>query len=107
MKSWLPGWEDKAMVSDKSPPEGSRSVGGANSIGKRTGRRLQVGVGRAMAHHGELLQGVFEGDDGRLHRGLITLSLAAQQSTVTFWPGEEGGIQIGRAECGARVCQYV
>src|SRR3546814_1001864 len=84
-----------------------RSVGGANSIGKRTGRRLQVGVGRAMAHHGELLQGVFEGDDGRLHRGLITLSLAAQQSTVTFWPGEEGGIQIGRAECGARVCQYV
>lgn len=81
------------MVSDKSPPEGSRSVGGTNSTGKRAGRRLQVGVGRAMAHHGELLQGVFEGHDGRLHRGLITLPLAAQQSTVTFWPGENGVIR--------------
>ncbi len=48
---------------------------------------LQVGVGRAMAHHGELLQGVFEGDDGRLHRGLITLPLPALQATATFWPG--------------------
>jgi len=46
-----------------------------------------------MAHHGELLQGVFEGDDGRLHRGLITLPLAAQQSMVTFWPGDQGDIR--------------
>src|SRR3546814_7862381 len=93
MKSWLPGWEDKAMVSDKSRPEGSRSVGGANGADKRTERRLQIGVGRSMAHHGELLQGVFESHDGSLHRGLITLPLAAQQSTVTFWPREESGIR--------------
>ncbi|MDP2122211.1 MAG: kinase [Hoeflea sp.] len=45
-----------------------------------------------MAHHGELLQGVFEGEDGRLHRGLISLPLAVQQSMVTFWPGEQGDI---------------
>src|SRR3546814_20626615 len=31
--------------------------------------------------------------DGSLHRGLITLPLAAQQSTVTFWPREESGIR--------------
>jgi len=81
------------MVSNSSAPEGSRSVGGANGTDKRTERRLQVGVGRSTAHHGELLQGVFEGHDGRLHRALITLPLAGQQSTVTFWPGEEGGIR--------------
>src|SRR3546814_18772851 len=46
-----------------------------------------------MAHHGELLQGVFESHDGSLHRGLITLPLAAQQSTITFWPREESGIR--------------
>jgi len=93
MKSWLPAWEDKAMVSDSSAPEGGRSVGGANGSDKRTERRLQIGIGRATAHHGELLQGVFDGHEGRLHRGLITLPLAAQQSTVTFWPGEEGGLR--------------
>jgi uncharacterized protein involved in propanediol utilization len=69
-----------------------------NGNGRRTERRLQVGIGRAMAHHGELLQGVFEGADGKLHRGLITLPLAAQQSTVTFWPGGKGGIRIRPAD---------
>lgn len=81
------------MVSDESAPQGGRSGGGANGTDKQTERRLQVGVGRAMAHHGELLQGVFEGADGRLHRGLITLPFAAQQSTVTFWPRAQGGIR--------------
>lgn len=55
---------------------------------------LQVGVGRAIAHHGELLQGVFEGEDGRLHRGLVTLPLASQQALATFWPRDEGGIRV-------------
>lgn len=81
------------MISGESAAEGHRSGGGVDSTDKQTTRRLQVGVGRAMAHHGELLQGVFEGADGRLHRGLITLPFAAQQSTVTFWPGEQGGIR--------------
>lgn len=47
---------------------------------------LRVGVGRAIAHHGELLQGVFEGDDGRLHRSLITLPMVRLQALATFWP---------------------
>lgn len=86
------------MVSDKPAPASSRSGGGANDGDMPTGRRLQVGVGRAMAHHGELLQGVFEGADGGLHRGLVTLPLAAQPSTVTFWPGGQANIRVRPAD---------
>ncbi|UGY16852.1 kinase [Bradyrhizobium septentrionale] len=53
----------------------------------------QVGVGRAIGHHGELLQGVFEGEDGRLHRGLITLPFPARHSVATFWPQSTEGIR--------------
>ena len=42
------------------------------------------GAGTAIAHHGELLQGVFEDDNGRLHRGLVTLPLPAMTSQATF-----------------------
>lgn len=49
-------------------------------------RPLRVGVGRASAHHGELLQGVFEDERGRLHRGLITLPLPTLSTTATLWP---------------------
>jgi uncharacterized protein involved in propanediol utilization len=45
---------------------------------------IHIGTGRAIAHHGELVQGVFEGDDGRLHRALVTLPLARLQSKATF-----------------------
>lgn len=34
----------------------------------------------AIAHHGELLQGVFRDEDGRLHRGLVTLPFAFKRS---------------------------
>ncbi len=50
---------------------------------------LGVGTGRAMAHHGEILQGVFSDDAGGLHRALITLPCPALESVVTFWP-EDG-----------------
>lgn len=45
---------------------------------------FQIGVGHAIAHHGELLQGVFEGHDGRLHRGLLTLPYPLRTATATF-----------------------
>lgn len=54
-----------------------------------------------MAHHGEILQGVFRNDDGRLHRGLLTLPLAGKVSHVTFWPDDGPGIRTrpeGRAK---------
>jgi len=63
--------------------------------GRRPGSnegRLAVGTGRASAHHGELLQGVFEGADGQLHRGLITLPCPLFTSTATFWPRPGSGI---------------
>ena len=55
--------------------------------------QLQLGIGRAITHHGELLQGVFEGEDGHLHRGLVTLPLSSQQVVATFWPRDDNRIQ--------------
>lgn len=57
-----------------------------------TDRALRIGTGRATGHHGELLQGVFEGPDGCLHRGLITLPMAREVSVATFWPSPDGTI---------------
>lgn len=54
---------------------------------------LVVGVGRAHAHHGEFLQGVFERENGRLCRGLVTLPLTSQESLATFWPDQQAGIR--------------
>jgi len=45
---------------------------------------MRTGVGAASAHHGELLQGVFEDRNGRLHRGLVTLPLTKLVSKATF-----------------------
>jgi uncharacterized protein involved in propanediol utilization len=61
-------------------------------------RLLQTGVGRAIAHHGELLQGVFESEDGRLHRGLITLPFAGQQAVATFRVREDGSVRTRPAK---------
>jgi len=44
----------------------------------------RMGKGHSIAHHGELLQGVFEDDNGSLHRGLITLPLDRMKATVVF-----------------------
>jgi uncharacterized protein involved in propanediol utilization len=40
------------------------------------------GEAYAIGHHGELVQGVFEDDQCRLHRGLVTLPLDRLRSTV-------------------------
>lgn len=56
-------------------------------------RPLRVGVGRAIAHHGELLQGVFPDETGRLHRGLLTLPCPRGESIVTFWPDDGKNIR--------------
>lgn len=40
------------------------------------------GDAHAIGHHGELIQGVFEDDQGLLHRGLVTLPLDSFRSTV-------------------------
>lgn len=42
------------------------------------------GTATAIAHHGELVQGVFQDDGGRLHRGLVTLPLTKLRSNAIF-----------------------
>jgi uncharacterized protein involved in propanediol utilization len=44
------------------------------------------GVGSASAHHGEILQGVFRDDKGRLKRALVTLQCPRWKSYATFYP---------------------
>ncbi len=39
---------------------------------------------KEFSHHGELLQGIFEGNDSKLHRGLITLKFNTYSSTAIF-----------------------
>lgn len=50
-----------------------------------------VGIGHASAHHGELLQGVFE-DDGRWRRALVTLPLPGWGSRAVFIPGHHDDV---------------
>lgn len=39
---------------------------------------------KEFGHHGELLQGVFESNDGKMHRGLVTLRCNLYASTAVF-----------------------
>lgn len=48
----------------------------------------------AIAHHGEIIQGVFEDDDGRLHRGLVTLPLDVLRSVATFSKHDADGFSV-------------
>lgn len=48
----------------------------------------EVGTGYAPAHHGELLQGVFEDDTGRLRRALVTLPQPNLGSRAAFFPSQ-------------------
>ncbi|RWE76169.1 MAG: kinase, partial [Mesorhizobium sp.] len=53
-----------------------------------------VGTGTAIAHHGELIQGVFKDDGGRLHRGLVTLPIAGLRSEATFARSDDDAILV-------------
>ncbi|MGK9051460.1 GHMP family kinase ATP-binding protein [Xaviernesmea oryzae] len=52
------------------------------------------GIGKAMAHHGELLQGVFDHIDGYLRRGLVSLPYPALTSLATFTPNARAEITV-------------
>src|SRR5579859_5520602 len=49
---------------------------------------FRAGIGYATAHHGELLQGVFEDGAGRLRRALVTMPLPGRGSRVVFYPSQ-------------------
>lgn len=54
----------------------------------------QVGHGSCIAHHGEILQGVFPGPDGSLHRGLVTLPCHKLRSIAVFHPYGCRGLSV-------------
>jgi uncharacterized protein involved in propanediol utilization len=49
---------------------------------------FSAGIGYAIAHHGELLQGVFEDGTGRLRRALVTMPLPSRGSRAVFYPSQ-------------------
>ena len=46
--------------------------------------RVIKGIGRAICHHGELLQGIFEVKHGLSVRGLVTLPCGIYETTAYF-----------------------
>lgn len=57
---------------------------------------IRHGLGFAPAHHGEILQGVFD-HGGVLHRALVTLPAPGNGSSATFVPGSGPGIGCSTA----------
>ena len=55
---------------------------------------LKTGHGVALAHHGELLQGVFEGADGRLKRVLVSIPCGIFRSEVSFVPNDTDVVEV-------------
>jgi uncharacterized protein involved in propanediol utilization len=53
-----------------------------------------VGHGHAMAHHGEILQGVFPDRYGVTRRGLVTLPCPALGTNATFFPDAKSESRI-------------
>jgi uncharacterized protein involved in propanediol utilization len=52
------------------------------------------GRGKAIAHHGELLQGMFVGPHGEPMRGLVTLPCELYCSEAEFRPRTEAGVDV-------------
>jgi len=61
---------------------------------ERTRTSPKIGYSAEIAHHGEILQGVFEEPGGRLCRGLVTLTCEAFKSEATFFPDSSGVISV-------------
>jgi uncharacterized protein involved in propanediol utilization len=53
------------------------------------GDQLTLGLGSASAHHGEIIQGVFHDDSGRLRNALVTLRFPECESRATFYPSAQ------------------
>ncbi|HET6977279.1 MAG TPA: hypothetical protein VFI24_13205 [Pyrinomonadaceae bacterium] len=71
-------------------PEGLSS---RSDFNRPTGT-LKPGHGVALAHHGELLQGVFEGTDGRLKRVLVSIPCGIFKSEVRFVPDDSAVVEV-------------
>lgn len=54
----------------------------------------QVGNGSCLAHHGEILQGIFPGPGGVFYRGLVTLPCHNLRSIAVFHPHGLRGLTV-------------
>lgn len=54
----------------------------------------RLGRGYSFAHHGEILQGVFEETGGSLRRGLVTLTSNMFESEAIFYPDSGSVVRI-------------
>ncbi|TGW05760.1 GHMP kinase, partial [Mesorhizobium sp. M2D.F.Ca.ET.145.01.1.1] len=61
--------------------------------------RATEGRGEAIGHHGELIQGVFEDQNARLHRGLISLPCRHRKSTANFKNNGEERLSVTPQHC--------
>lgn len=61
-------------------------------------QELRKGCGASIGHHGELVQGVFETENG-LCRALVSLHCNALKSFARFVPDAEGKLRIEPADC--------
>lgn len=68
--------------------------------GRRRQRQAEsgVGVGFAPAHHGELLQGMFDDGGGRPRRALVTLPVPQRGTRATFYPSQDHWGVVGTPE---------
>ncbi len=57
-------------------------------------KRMKTGYATATAHHGELFQGVVEGANGRLLRGLVSLPCGIFKSEATFYPDASEVVRV-------------
>ncbi|MEM5433416.1 GHMP kinase (plasmid) [Cupriavidus taiwanensis] len=60
---------------------------------------FKEGFGEAIGHHGELLQGVFESESKKLHRGLVSLPCPNLRSKVSFLANEETRVSVSPQRC--------
>jgi uncharacterized protein involved in propanediol utilization len=67
-------------------------------VGGRAQPILEVGIGYAPAHHGELLQGMFNDVTGRPRRALVTLPQPDKGTRAVFYPSYSHGGVVGPPE---------
>jgi len=70
----------------------------APGILARNGGDPELYVGAGPGHHGEILQGVFRDDAGRLHRGLVSLPCPLFNSVAWARQREAPGIELDPPE---------
>lgn len=61
--------------------------------------RKTEGYGEAIGHHGELVQGVFEDENARLRRGLMSLPCYHLKSKASFKADGKEGISVSPEHC--------